>query len=212
MPQSSLLDLQWIQLAHDERYHKDVVILPLGERVKHMALHMAKYVGYLAEIEGDDPERVARILTDAFIITLATANTLNQDLGRDLGDIANGADLNRLGQTLLGAELRSTTDVSGLLRLFARYAGALAKACESLDHLERYPFRDAMCQNNLALFKLVVAGAAARAFDLAALYRARLRVLEERSIFAARLRVAPSLAKHSPSGRANSRSSSPRIG
>jgi hypothetical protein len=88
MRQSSLLELQWMQLTHDERYHKDVVILPLGERVKHMALHMAKYVGYLAELEGDDPDRVARILTDAFIITLATANTLNQDLGRDLGDVA----------------------------------------------------------------------------------------------------------------------------
>jgi len=104
-----------MQLAHDERYHKDVVILPLGERVKHMALHMAKYVGYLAEIEGDDPERVARILTDAFIITLATANALNQDLGRDLGDIADGADLERLGQTF-AADLRPANDVSGLLR------------------------------------------------------------------------------------------------
>ena len=181
-----LLDLQWTQLSHDERYHKDVVLLPLGERVKHMALHMAKYVGYLAEIDGDDPERVSRILTDAFIITLATANTLNQDLGRELGMLADRLDLHAAGHEFAG-ELGTTNDVSGLLRSFARHAGALAKACESLDHMERFPFRDAMRESNLALFKLVVAAAAARSLDLAHLYAVRLRVVEERSIFDDRL-------------------------
>ena len=138
MTTSPLLDLQWTQLSHDERYHKDVVLLPLGERMKHMALHMAKYVGYVAEIDGDDPERVARILTDAFIITLATANTLNQDLARDLDAPAGEFDLTGTGQQL-AHDLGTTNDVSGLLRAFARYAGALAKACESLDHMERFP-------------------------------------------------------------------------
>ena len=195
MTMSPLLDLQWTQLSHDERYHKDVVLLPLGERVKHMALHMAKYVGYLAEIEGDDPERVSRILTDAFIITLATANTLNQDLGRDLGAPVADLDLAATGRQLAG-EFGATDDVPGLLRIFARHAGALAKACESLDHMERFPFRDAMRDSNLALFKLVVAAAIARSLDLGALYAARLRVVEERSIFDDRLRDAlPALAR-----------------
>lgn len=195
MTVSSLLDLQWTQLSHDERYHKDVVILPLGERVKHMALHMAKYVGYLAEIEGDDPERVSRVLTDAFIITLATANTLNQDLARDLGALAADFDFRTTGQKLAD-ELDSSSDVSGLLRPFARHAGALAKACESLDHMERFPFRDAMRESNLALFKLVIAAASARSLDLGALYTARLRVIEERSIFDDRLReLSPAFAR-----------------
>lgn len=195
MTVSSLLDLQWTQLSHDERYHKDVVILPLGERVKHMALHMAKYVGYLAEIEGDDPERVSRVLTDAFIITLATANTLNQDLARDLGALAADFDFRTTGQKLAD-ELDSSSDVSGLLRPFARHAGALAKACESLDHMERFPFRDAMRESNLALFKLVIAAASARSLDLGALYTARLCVIEERSIFDDRLReLSPAFAR-----------------
>lgn len=43
-----LYDLQIVQLEHDESYHKDVVIMPLAERVKHMALHNAKYVGYFS--------------------------------------------------------------------------------------------------------------------------------------------------------------------
>jgi len=195
MTTSPLLDLQWTQLSHDERYHKDVVILPLGERVKHMALHMAKYVGYVAEIEGDDPERVARVLTDAFIITLATANALNQDLARDLDAPSRGFDLTGAGQQL-ARDLGTTNDVSGLLRAFARHAGALAKACESLDHIERFPFRKAMQESNLALFKLVIAAAAAWSLDLGALYAARLRVVEERSIFDDRLRAAtPAFAR-----------------
>lgn len=189
---SYLLDLQWTQLAHDERYHKDVVIMSLGERLKHMALHMAKYVGYLAEIEGDDEDRVARILTDAFIITLATANTLNQDLGRDLGDAAEGvADLDRLAAAV-GSDMGQDISVAGLLRPFARHAGALAKACESLDHMEAFPFRSAMRDSNLALFKLVVAAGAARSIPLEQRYRERLRVVEERSIFDRHLQSAAS--------------------
>ncbi len=185
---STLLDLQWTQLLHDERYHKDVVLLPLGERVKHMALHMAKYVGYLAAIEGNDPERVSRILTDAFIISLATANTLNQDLGRELGRPAeSSSDLATLGHEL-ASELGKTDDTSGLLRAFARHSGWLAKACESLDHMESFPFRNAMRESNIALFKLVVSAAAERSLDLTTLYAARLRVVEERSIFDGHLR------------------------
>ncbi len=192
---SALLDLQWTQLLHDERYHKDVVIMPLGERVKHMALHMAKYVGYLADVDGDAPERVSRILTDAFIITLATANTLNQDLGRNLGAPTNSSsDLATLGHELAG-EVGTMNDLSRLLRAFARHSGALAKACESLDHMEPFPFRNAMCESNLALFKLVVSAAAARSLNLSALYAARLRMVEERSIFDARLRAAQAIAR-----------------
>jgi hypothetical protein len=95
---------------------------------------------------------------------------------------------------MFAADLRPTNDVSGLLRSFARLAGALAKACESLDHMERYPFRDSMRESNLALFKLVVASAFVRTFDLPTLYRARLRVVEERSIFDTHLRAATSTA------------------
>lgn len=185
---SSLLDLQWAQLTHDERYHKDIIVLPLGDRVRHMALHMAKYAGNIAEIEGDDPQRVARILTDAFVITLATANALNQDLGQEVCG-GGPTDLQRLGQTL-ASDFGGSNDLTGLLRPFARHAGALAKACESLDHVESYPFREAMKSSNLALFKLVVSAAAVRALDLDALYKDRMREIEMRSIFDSRLQPA----------------------
>jgi hypothetical protein len=80
-----LLTLQWAQLKHDEAYHKDIVILPLAQRMKHMALHSAKYTAYfLTAVDDGDEARFQRTLTDAFIICLAVANTLNQNLGREL--------------------------------------------------------------------------------------------------------------------------------
>ena len=81
---AQLLDLQWSQLKHDEAYHKDVVILPLAQRIKHMALHNAKYTAYFLEaVERGDDTTMLRVLVDAFVIALATANTLNQDLGHE---------------------------------------------------------------------------------------------------------------------------------
>ena len=103
---------------------------------------------------------------------------MNQNLAHDLDAPASGFDLTAAGQQL-ARDLGTTNDVSGLLRTFARHAGALAKACESLDHMERFPFRNAMQESNLALFKLVTAAAAAWSLDLGTLYAARLRVVEE---------------------------------
>jgi hypothetical protein len=180
-----LYALQVTQLEHDEMYHKDVVIMPLAERVKHMALHNAKYTGYLVEaLDAQDDERMQRILTDAFIITLATANTLNQDLGKEVAFTTNGSpSLRALGTVLAAESAAAGNDPFAFVKAYARQAGALAKACESWDHMESLPYRDLMRQSNLALFKLIVAEAATRQFDLDSLYIARLRVVECRSIF-----------------------------
>ena len=53
-----LLTLQWAQLKHDEAYHKDIVILPLAQRMKHMALHSAKYTAYFLTAGGVGCSRV----------------------------------------------------------------------------------------------------------------------------------------------------------
>jgi hypothetical protein len=91
-PREHFLRLQCAQLKHDEAYHKDVVIMPLAQRIKHMALHNAKYTAYLFEAvdEGNDT-KLTKTLTDAFVIVLASANTLNQDIGLDLGVAAEKA-------------------------------------------------------------------------------------------------------------------------
>ncbi|QND64709.1 hypothetical protein HB777_13000 [Mesorhizobium loti] len=168
-------ELQLEQLRHDERFHKDVVILPLAERVKHMALHNAKYVAYF--FEAADADRFAAVLTDAFIITLATANTINQDLGKAVAE--EWASISGLGEV----PIRLPEGQSTFIRSFAISTGLLAKACESWDHLEMAPFNTMMRESNLALFRLVVGYAAGLKLDLVERYRNRLRFIERRSIF-----------------------------
>jgi hypothetical protein len=180
-----LLALQWTQLKHDEAYHKDVVVLPLAQRIKHMALHNAKYTAYLFEVaESGDDARLTRTLTDAFIISLAIANTLNQDLGRELGEAAVAAtSLRTFGSAMTMELARSDADPLWLVRAFARHNGQLAKACESWDHLESVPFRDVMRTCNVAILKAVLVEASARGLDLAEAYKVRIREVETRSIF-----------------------------
>src|SRR5688572_10039239 len=148
-----LYDLQLEQLTHDELFDKDVVILSLADRIKHMALHNAKYVGYFVDaVEAGDDERFQAVLTDAFIITLATANTLNQNISQALGVSDQDTDLISLGVALTD-DLRSRRDDPfGFVKAYARAAGQLAKACESWDHLEDRPYVATMRASNIDLF------------------------------------------------------------
>jgi len=178
-----LLTLQWAQLKHDESYHKDIVILPLAQRMKHMALHNAKYTAYFLEAtEDDDEARFKRTLVDAFIICLAVANTLNQDLGRDLTASNPDRSLADLGNGL-AETLGRTDDPLWIMLHYCKQNGQLAKLCEAWDHLEDLQFRSNMHQRNFSLMAAVLAEAAARQIDLAAAYRERMRQVEARSIF-----------------------------
>lgn len=179
-----LLALQWAQLKHDEAYHKDVVILPLVQRIKHMALHNAKYTAYFLEaVDTGDDARLSKTLVDAFIIALASANTLNQDLGKELGEEAAATSFPEATASLARSLPRNRDDPLWLVRQFARHNGQLAKICESWDHLEPVPFRQGMKACNLALLKVVLAEAGVRGLDLEAAYGSRIRVVETRSIF-----------------------------
>lgn len=187
--QNQLLDLQWAQLKHDESYHKDIVILPVAQRVKHMALHYAKYTAYFLEAaELGDRARLSKTITDAFIITLATANALNQDLAREIGDRTKSKTLRALGASLVVSLPRDAADPLWLVRQFAHHNGQLAKACESWDHLEPVPFREMMKTCNMALLKAVLAESSAVGLDLSAAYRTRIREIESFSMFDEKIR------------------------
>lgn len=181
---NQLLALQWSQLKHDEAYHKDVVILPLAERIKHMALHNAKYTGHFVEaIDTGDEDNLVQRLTDAFIITLASANTLNQDLGLEFGAIGEADSLREAGEQLAGVLSRDASDPLWIVRQFAKHNGQLANICESWDHLEAMPFREGMKACNLALHQAVLADCAGRSIEINDAYLSRIRVIETRSIF-----------------------------
>ena len=171
-----ILDLQRKQLRHDEGYHQDILMLDTARRVKHMTFHNAKYSGrFIAALEDGDENLFARTLTDAFIISLATANIFAQDLGNGLP-----ADMRSL--PALGAELaRRSNTTTSFSRTYASLAGEMAKACESLDHLEDYPFRTKLTDCNASIFKAVLAEATVRQMDISAAYTARIAEVEAAS-------------------------------
>lgn len=186
-----LIALQWAQLEHDEAYHKDIVVLPLSHRLKHMALHNAKYTAYFFRaIDCNDVAPLHRAVTDAFVIALATANALNQDLGHDLKPRTENANsLSQLGAMLAEEIPRNPHDPMWLVRTFAEHTGRLAKACESLDHIEAIPFRETMKDANLELFKTILAEASGRKLNITELYRSRIREVERRSVFDGQFRL-----------------------
>jgi hypothetical protein len=96
---------------------------------------------------------------------------LGQDLARDVA-----------GRNLAP---RSDADAEPypVWRAFIKETGALAKACESLDHIEDLPFKALMKQANTALAAIVLDGAAQRNLELAVAYKERLRQVEKRSPF-----------------------------
>lgn len=181
---AQLLALQWAQLKHDEAYHKDIVVMPLAQRMKHMALHNAKYTAYFLEAaQKQDNKHRQRVLIDAFIIVLVVANILNQDLGTEVESGETAPSLQALGGTLANSLPHEPNDPFWIVHQYIQHNGRLAKLCESWDHLEAVPYREGMKDSNLALLRAVLAEAAAHGIDVEDSYRIRLRAVEARSIF-----------------------------
>jgi hypothetical protein len=131
----ALLDWAAIQLAqfkHDEMYHREISRLTVQDRLRHMALHFAKYAGRLQE--GLSDAEFQRVAIDSLIIAISSANTLNVDLG----------------STALGGEQSNAPRDTFAKRLTVA-AGRMAGACERLDHLEDFPFRAAITDEVLAI-------------------------------------------------------------
>ncbi len=181
-----ILTLQWEQLKHDESYHKDIIFLPPETKLKHMALHNAKYTSdFLSAVHVGDTTLFEKALLDAFIISLASANALNQNLGSALFEaVGDAVSLKEAGGLLVEILQRDGTDRLWLARTFAGHNRKFAKACESYDHIEDgVPFKQWMLEANCSLFKTILAEASARKMDLLPLYRGRMREIEAKSIF-----------------------------
>lgn len=176
-----ILELQKEQLRHDKDYHPDILSLDTTKRVIHMTLHNAKYASrFVAANEDEDTVLHSNTLTDAFIISVATANALTFDLRRSISD--EMSDLKDL--VSVGSELDKTNGSNQTFhRRYAEQVGQMAKACESLDHLENYPFREKLTEANCNIFKLLLADAASKKIDIVKKYRDRLAQVEANSPF-----------------------------
>lgn len=161
MTDIDFLNLQMYQNNHDKIYHTDIDVLPMSSKMKHYTLHMCKYASYLltAEIEDDHGLR-QRALVDTFVISLAIANTLNQNLTKAMHDFA---DPNCVPWPK-----------------FPVLVGRLAKACEALDHLEDFPFRTTMLETNVKIMAMATWMLCHLGMDVETLYKTRIQEVEQR--------------------------------
>lgn len=167
-----LFTLQAEQREHDRNFHADIHILPVHQKVNHMVLHFAKYSGLMAEHE-DEKEFYNKVLIDVFIISLSLANILNLNLTK-----AFEASENNFSESL--TSLRS---IAFVRKKTAIYAGRMAKACESIDHLENYPFRTELQNNLVEMCGLVMNAADYAKIDLREAVHQRLLGVRKKNIF-----------------------------
>ncbi len=181
-----LFSLQTQQYLHDRNYHWDIQVLPVHQRLNHYALHFSKYVGRLIEASlSEDAQTYQQALTDFFIISLAAANTLNLNLSDEIQKNVSLVDceLSEMVNLIYEKYLNTPNDYFYTVELLALYTGRLAKACESVDHLEKYPFRETIAKYiiHIAIQSMVTASNAE--LDLIQATQNRLQPIKERFIF-----------------------------
>ena len=153
----TLLDWQKDQYEHDMRNHFDILSLHKEERLKHYAMHFAKYAGRLAR--GNNEEKsTERTFVDALLVCLSVANTLHQKLSYS-ANRTNDATLVRL------------TDA----------AGRFNDAAEKIDHLE--PFIEIASESNQDILDTLLDFAVNEAVDVVRTLQSRRSELRERQFF-----------------------------
>jgi hypothetical protein len=180
---AELFSLQIAQMKHDEFYHREIARLTVHARLNHMALHFCKYVGQLAECGPSGNEAgVMRAITDTFIIDLSSANILGIKLVSTIPDVSNENSLADCGRRLLRSRNLGNA-AEWLLFTYAIEAAKMARACEKLDHLEAYPFREAISSALSNICATSMAAAEVFGFDLVKSVRDRLHEVERRYLF-----------------------------
>ncbi|KZX93920.1 hypothetical protein A3718_08355 [Erythrobacter sp. HI0019] len=162
--------LQWAQFEHDEKFHREIARLTVQDRLKHMALHFAKYSGGLAE--GPSEDELCRLVTDVFVIGLSSANILNLKLADRHNELSSAANVDGDGDFATKIAIAS---------------GRLAAACEKMDHLEAFPFREKITEEVLALLGAAISFADGRGWDLPSMVAKRLQPVKEKNIFYGKL-------------------------
>lgn len=181
-----LFDLQVEQFRHDEFYHREIARLTTHQRLNHMALHFAKYVGVFAQQPAapSDERKFARAVVDGFIIGLSTANILNLRLFNTIdSQQTEFTSLSAFAKHIAHSQGLERLDATWLLKKMAIPVGEMAKACESIDHLEAFPFREEITKTLVEIVKCLLATMALMKIDPASAVRARLKDVKARYIF-----------------------------
>lgn len=162
-----LKKLETKQMAHDNRYHKDIWVLSTQGKAKHMAAHIGKYSGQiLKEIREPqiDLEKVHKYVIDSLIINFSYANIFTYRLSnhldstylqftslKDLRDSITKDYLTRKGYTKKESEhgLDLAMDMCIL-------ASQILKTVESMDHVEDHPYRANFNQYTIDIFQILI--------------------------------------------------------
>lgn len=153
MQQNLIYELRQRQKAHDDEYHQDILVLGTVNRAKHLVLHFVKYI---SNIECSSDRTVLRKnLADIMICVLSMSNLLNLDLGTHLG----------CDDTLL------------------KIIGKMAKACESLDHVEDFPSHKVIVEETNKLFSKIIKLTQENDFDIEEIISMRWEEIENKFHF-----------------------------
>lgn len=182
-----LFKLQTAQLDHDELFHKEITRLNVHQRINHMALHFAKYSGSICDclFNGPNETTLKKNIIDSFIISTTCANTLNIRISDKLTtEMLNGsASFFELGNNIAAQWEINTEDSLWLAKNYPVVVGKLAKACESVDHLEPYPYRELITDNVIRICFLMLIAASIYKIDLVSEVPLRLAGVKQKSIF-----------------------------
>ena len=189
---SQLEEIQWKQLQHDEKYHKDIWLLNVQQRITHMVLHLSKYSTKITlSVFEKDHKELEKTLIDALIITVSSFNIFNtlisqSALSNDFHQLNTIDDLsNNLYQRHQAENIDNAIQLSIKL---ASEVGKMCKAVESLDHLESFNYKETIidCLSKSFLTLLVLAKSN-NIVELASLIENRLYEVEKKNIFFNRL-------------------------
>ena len=152
-----ILRWQQDQYDHDMRNHFDILSLHKNDRLKHYAMHFAKYAGRVARGEAE-AKPISRTVTDAILVCLSAANTLHQKL-----------------------EYAPNQSNSSLLIRLTDAAGRVNDAAEKIDHME--PFIEIARTGNQDIFDALLDYSHGEDLDVENLLCRRRKELRERSFF-----------------------------
>ncbi len=140
-------DLEWFQgeqFRHDAVAHGDIVELPMRRQLVYFTLHFSKYQGrILKALRSGDDEAMQRLITDSFIVALASANALGK-CSRILG----------AGRPTSLSGLKSS---EALMSAYVEVVGEMSKACEAFDDNEDYPSHTVLDSCVSTLLRIVIA-------------------------------------------------------
>lgn len=182
-----LLIMQSQQYDHDEFFHKEITRLNIHQRLNHMALHFAKYAGKICDctLNTQDEQVLKKNIIDSFIISTTCSNILNIRISDKLSfsNPPMPENLLDLGHDIANQLGVDTKDSLWLIKTYPIVVGELAKACESVDHLESYPYRETIANCVIRICSLMLVAASHLNIDLTTEVSNRLTGVKEKSIF-----------------------------